>query len=200
MTTASTPDGPAGPAAGAYAAVVLSGGTGRRLGGTDKAGLRLGGGTLLARALDAVAGADEVVVVGPETPTAYPVVFVLEHPPGGGPAAGLIAGLLALEGRHARVVVLAVDMPYVAAETVARLLEALGPDADGAFLADPDGRRQLAGVLRPDRLTISGDPHGLPLHRLLAGLELTPVPTTGREALDVDTWEDVRDLRVPHSP
>ena len=200
MATANTPTRQQpGPRVG-YAAVVLSGGTGRRLGGTDKALLELDGSTLLGRALAAVAGADEVVVVGPSAATAYPVGFVQEDPPGGGPAAGLLAGLRALGGRHDRVVVLAVDMPYVGAGTVARLLDALGPDADGAFLADPGGRRQLAGVLRPGRLEVPTDPHGLPLHRLLDGLALTMVAPTGQEALDVDTWEDVRDLRAPGSP
>ena len=91
MATANIPTGQQpGPRTG-YAAVVLSGGTGRRLGGTDKALLELDGATLLGRALAAVAGADEVVVVGPSAATAYPVGFVLEDPPGGGPAAGLLA-------------------------------------------------------------------------------------------------------------
>jgi molybdopterin-guanine dinucleotide biosynthesis protein A len=200
MATATTPTGQNPRPAIRHAAVVLSGGTGRRLGGTDKALLELDGATLLGRALAAVADADEVVVVGPPAATAYPVGFVLEDPPGGGPAAGLLAGLRALGGRHEIVVVLAVDMPYVAAGTVARLLAGLGPDADGAFLADPDGRRQLAGVLRPGRLAVPAEPHGLPLHRLLDGLDLTLIAPTGQEALDVDTWEDVRDLRVPRSP
>ncbi len=200
MATASTPTGQQpGPRSG-YAAVVLSGGTGRRLGGADKALLELDGGTLLGRALAAVAGADEVIVVGQPAATAYPVHFVLEDPPAGGPAAGLLAGLGALGDRHALVVVLAVDMPYVGAATVARLLEALGPDADGAFLADPRGRRQLAGVVRPERLEVPDDPHGLPMHRLLGSLTLVLVPPTGQEALDVDTWDDVRDLRGLRSP
>jgi molybdopterin-guanine dinucleotide biosynthesis protein A len=199
-----------------FAAVVLSGGTGARLGGTDKAALEVGGRTLLERALAAVAGADEVVVVGRPMDIGDPVAaadahdsrtppvrFVVEDPPSGGPAAGLLAGLAALAPDARLVVVLAVDMPYVGPTTVSRLLDALGGEegsqADGAFLVDEGGRRQLAGVLRPERLDPPEDRHGLPLHRLLAGLTLTQVPVVGREALDVDTWADVRDLRA-HGP
>jgi molybdopterin-guanine dinucleotide biosynthesis protein A len=187
-----------------FAAVILSGGTGARLGGVDKAALELGGRTLLERAVGAVAGAVEVVVVGPpidgfDPPGATPPVrFVIEDPPGGGPAAGLVAGLTALGA--GLVVVLAVDMPYVAPTTVARLLDAVIRErADGAFLVDEGGRRQLAGVLRPDRLAPPDDRHGLPLHRLLDKMVLTLVPALGQEAVDVDTWADVRDLRA-HGP
>ena len=33
------------------------------------------------------------------------------------------------------------------------------------------------------------------LHRLLAPLDLADVPTVGDEAVDIDTWADLRDLR-----
>lgn len=76
-----------------FGAVILTGGTAARLDGADKAGLEVGGTTLLEHALGAAAGASEVVVVGPDVPTSRPVTFVREDPPGGGPAAGLLAGL-----------------------------------------------------------------------------------------------------------
>ena len=189
-----------------FGGVVLSGGTGVRLGGADKASLELDGTTLLDRALRAVAAADEVVVVGPPRPTragtSRAVSFVVEDPPAGGPAAGLLAGLEALTLEHGEVVVLAVDMPYVDAATIRRLRAALGQH-DAAFLVDATGRRQLAGVLRPDRLARPVDRHGLPMHRLLAGLSVAALPALGREAADVDTWSDVKEiggLRVPGSP
>jgi molybdenum cofactor guanylyltransferase len=78
-------------------AVLLAGGQGSRLGGRHKPGIALAGRTLLDRALDAVADADRIVVVGPATPTAGPpdprVRWTLEHPRGGGPVAALAAGL-----------------------------------------------------------------------------------------------------------
>ena len=68
------------------AAVILTGGTGVRLGGVDKASIEIAGQTLLEHALTATAVADEVVVVGPQVPTSRPVTWTREDPPGGGPA------------------------------------------------------------------------------------------------------------------
>ncbi|MBA2559128.1 MAG: NTP transferase domain-containing protein, partial [Propionibacteriales bacterium] len=48
-----------------YAAIVLAGGSGRRLGGVDKGSLVVGGKTLLERALAAVAEASCRIAVGP---------------------------------------------------------------------------------------------------------------------------------------
>ncbi len=185
----------------ALGAVVLAGGRGRRLGGTEKARLQVDGVSLLERALAATATADPVVVVGPQVPTGRPVGWTREQPPGGGPAAGLLAGLDALDPRPVLVCVLAVDMPLVDAGTVGRLRAALERrgDADGAVLRDHTGRRQpLAAVyrtaallaVRPDR----DAENGLPMHRLVAALSLVEVPATGEEAHDVDTWEDLRRL------
>lgn len=179
-----------------WAAVILTGGTGSRLGGADKAGLEYAGRTLLERALSAVDGATRTVVVGPTTPTSRPVVFTREDPPSGGPAAGLLAGRDALGTDVDLMVVLAVDMPHVSAGTLTRLREAVA-GRDGAFLVDATGRRQLAGALRLPPLDARRPPadrtHGLPLHRLLAGLDLVDVPARGEEGRDVDTWADVAD-------
>jgi molybdopterin-guanine dinucleotide biosynthesis protein A len=180
-----------------FAAVILTGGAGARLGGVDKAAIEYAGRSLLARAVDAVAGATEIVVVGPPAPTPAPVRFTREDPPSGGPAAGLLAGRDALRTPVDLLVVLAVDMPLVSAGTVARLLAAAA-GRDGAFLEDATGRRQLAGVLHVTRLDAvrspAGDDHGLPLHRLLADLDLARVPAEELEARDIDTWSDLRDL------
>jgi len=179
-------------------AVVLAGGTAARMGGADKASIELDGRTLLAWALDAVVDAGEVVVLGDWVRTDRPVTFTREDPAQGGPAAGLLAGLDAFARRPARLVVLAVDMPRVSMDTVARL-RAAAEGHDGAVLCGPDGRRQLAMVLDAERLHAVRPPyaeeHGLPLHRLLAPLDLAEVPARGDEARDVDGWADQRDLR-----
>ena len=179
-----------------FAAVVLAGGTGARLDGADKASVEVRGRTLLEHALTAVADATETVVVGEQVLTSRPVTFTREDPAYGGPAAGLLAGRDAVARPPELLVVLAVDMPGVTPDTVRRLVDAVG-DADGAFLADPSGRRQLAGVLRVAALDAARpeDVHGLPLHRLLGALELRLVAAVGDEARDVDTWADVADLR-----
>ena len=182
---------------GAFAAVVLAGGTAVRMGGIDKASVELHGRTLLARALESLVDAGEVVVVGEEVRTDRPVTFVVEDPRHGGPVAGLLTGRDALLRTPPLLAVLAVDMPMVTASTFDRLRAAVGR-ADGARLVDPDGRHPLALVLRTDRLDAvrpsREGQHGMALRALLAPLDLVDVPTVGAEHRDVDTWEDLRDL------
>jgi molybdopterin-guanine dinucleotide biosynthesis protein A len=210
-------------------AVIVSGGSGQRLGNVDKAQLVVGGRTLLDRAVSAVCVAREIVIVGPPaqidptpidpTPidprpidprpidprpidpvpidrdTAPPVSFAQEDPPAGGPAAGILAGRDALQPGADALMVLAVDMPGVTAATVHRLMLALTPEVDGAFLHATDGRRQLAGVVRIARLDDvrprQDEVSGLAVHRLLAPLRLAEVAAIGAEGEDVDTWEDL---------
>jgi molybdopterin-guanine dinucleotide biosynthesis protein A len=174
--------------------VILAGGTGARLDGADKAALEHGGLTLLDRALAAVSGAAETVVVGDQVSTARPVVFTRESPAGGGPLAALCAGVDALEGAAPLVVVLAVDMPHVTAATVERLREAVG-DAGAAWLVDGSGRRQLAGAVLRERVVAFAEPHGLPMRALSSSGSAIEVPAIGNEADDVDTWSDVARLR-----
>ncbi|GAA1950270.1 hypothetical protein GCM10009798_06950 [Nocardioides panacihumi] len=180
-----------------WSAVVLAGGRGARLEGADKAGIEVGGRTLLARALDAVVDAREVVVVGDPVPTERPVTFTRESPRYGGPAAGLLTGLDALLDVPAYVAVVAVDMPRLTMATLRRLTDAAA-DRDGAVLVGPDGRRQLALVVSSARLQeIRPDherQHGLALWRLLAPVDLVEVASIGDEHRDVDTWDDLRDL------
>lgn len=184
--------------AGGFCAVVLAGGTAARMDGADKASVELHGRTLLELAVDAFLDADEVVVVARDSvPTSRPTTFVCEDPPYGGPVAGLLTGVDALLRRPRLIGVLAVDMPRVTPATMRRLRDAAS-DHDGAFLVDGDGRRQLAGVLDADRLArvrpdLEGQ-HGMALHRLLAPLRLAEVPADGDEAVDIDSWSDLRDL------
>ena len=183
----------------ALGAIILAGGTAARMGGADKASIELDGRTLLAWALDAVVDAGEVVVLGDWVRTERPVTFTREDPAHGGPAAGVLAGLDAFARPPARLVVLAVDMPRVSLDTVARLRQA-AEGHDGAVLRAPDGRRQLALVLDAARLHAVrppyGEEHGLPLHKLLGPLDLVEVPARGDEARDVNGWDDLRDLRT----
>ncbi len=177
------------------AAVILAGGTAARLDGVDKAGIELAGRTFLEHAMAAVDAADEVVVVGDEVPTSRPVTFVREDPPRGGPVAGLVAGRRALARTPEAVVVLAVDMPWVTAATVARMVAATG-GGDGAALVGPDGRRRLVLLLRTGALdaVTPAQPHGASVGSLLSTLDLAPVDAEGDEARGVDTWADLRDL------
>jgi molybdopterin-guanine dinucleotide biosynthesis protein A len=193
-----------------FGAIVLSGGEAARLGGADKASIEVGGRTLLEHAIAALVDAVEVVVVGNEVPTSRPVTFTREDPAGGGPAAGLLAGLRPLlRSPSARapqlVVVLAVDMPLVSADTVRRLVDAAGDDRardDGAVLVDPEGRVQylcaaysVAALERAWRAIGRDSAHGLAMRRLVEDLDLTEVAGAGGETRDLDTWEDLAELR-----
>ncbi|MFF7314994.1 NTP transferase domain-containing protein [Streptomyces sp. NPDC008137] len=187
----------------AYDAVVLAGGAARRLGGADKPGVRVGGRALLDRVLAACDGARTTVVVAAPRPTARSVTWAREDPPGGGPLAALDAGLRHTTAEH--VVVLSADLPFLRARTVGRLLDTLrGSAADGVLLTDPDGRDQpLVAAYRTRRLreTLAvlaerhGGPHGLPLRRLTAELDLTRV-SDPVASFDCDTWDDIASARA----
>jgi molybdopterin-guanine dinucleotide biosynthesis protein A len=187
----------------AYTAIVLAGGTGRRLGGVDKAEVEVGGSTLLTRALDATRTAAQTVVVGPAREVPSGVLRVQESPPGGGPVAAVIAGLRALPSLDPDVVVvLACDMPFVDAGAVERLVNELAdrPFVDAVLYADPDGKQQsLAAAYRRTRLAgaiaAAGDPHGAPMRSVLARLTIEEIAAHPDLTLDCDTWRDVERTR-----
>ncbi|MGT2426333.1 molybdenum cofactor guanylyltransferase [Amnibacterium kyonggiense] len=171
-------------------AVLLAGGAGSRLGGVDKAALRIDGGTLLHRALAAL-GDLPVVVVGPPRAGAR---TVQETPPRSGPAAAVVAGLAALPAVD-EVLLLAVDLPRLP-DALPRLLAApSGPD--GVVAIDEGGRTQWllgryrAGALH-DAAAALGDPRDRPLRALLRGLDLLPLRLPPGLELDVDTVADAR--------
>ena len=104
---------------------------------------------------------------------------------------------------------LILDLARVAAQnvqkTAAPITSYLLGFAAGAGDANPEQierlaakAQQLAGVLDADRLAavrpdLEGQ-HGMALHRLLAPLSLAEVPADGDEAVDIDSWTDLRDL------
>ena len=169
-------------------AIVLAGGRASRLGGASKADLVVEGRTLLDRTLEAVVGAETVVVVGDvEAPGA---IVVQEEPRFGGPAAGIGAGLGQVTAPW--VLVVACDHPHVG-DAVEPLLTARA--GEGVIAVDADGRRQnLLCVVRTGALRSAAAAHesltDLAVHRLLAPLDLTDVPLPLRATRDVDTWHD----------
>ncbi|GAA1278053.1 MULTISPECIES: NTP transferase domain-containing protein [Streptomyces] len=191
------------PSRPAHDAVVLAGGAARRLGGTDKPAVRVGGRPLLDRVLAACATAGTTVVVAEPRPTARPVRWSREDPPGGGPVAALDAGLRATTADQ--VLVLSADLPFLSEQTVRRLLDALNAGtADGVVLTDADGRDQpLVAAYRsaPLRhhlaeLAAAHDDglSGLPLRLLVGRLELTRI-TDPVASFDCDTWDDIAAAR-----
>jgi len=196
------------------AAIVLAGGSARRLSGTPKPLLLVADRPLLvhvARAALAV-GADPVVIVGPTAGpalvrdrTVESLVWTRESPPGGGPVAGLGAGLTALAGADPEasvdlVLVLAGDAPGVGsvlAGLVDTAVAALGEGLDGAVCAVDGHDQLLACCVRTDALgeAVGRDVENRSLYDVLGVLRLRPVPVDADALLDADTWDDLVRLR-----
>jgi molybdopterin-guanine dinucleotide biosynthesis protein A len=185
-----------------YDAIVLAGGRGTRLGGVDKGAVDIGGLTLLQRVLTATSNAAQTIVVGPHRDLPYGVLGAWEDPPGGGPVAGLAAGL-ELVGAPV-VAVLACDLPFLDKETVDRLVRALADadaaSSDGAQLVDDGGRPQpLVAAYRTGSLRAAlgalDRTSGTPMRELVAGLRMLHVRTDPDQAWDCDTWADVSRAR-----
>lgn len=183
-----------------YTAVVLAGGKAARLGGQAKPQLEVGGRTMLATVLDAVADAAHRIVVGPPQTVPPDVLLVRERPPRGGPVAALRAGLA--EVPTDVVAVLAGDLPFLTGELVAELRARL--TRDGVLVVDDGGRDQyLLGVWRTAalRAAASGIEGPTSMRRVLAPLAVdryhpevppgTPPPWT-----DCDTPADLARARA----
>jgi molybdopterin-guanine dinucleotide biosynthesis protein A len=188
----------------AFDAVVLAGGRGTRLGGTDKPGLVVGGQTLLGAVVSAAtfAGADRIVVVGPErTGAGGQVRYAREDPPGRGPVAALACGLDQVSA--SLVVLLAADLPFLRPAHLTRLLTALaGQPGPGVVLLDDSARPQwLVSAWATARLRGALDQYqGSSLGGLLGPLDpvLLPDETAAGEPpgwLDCDTAADLRRAR-----
>lgn len=188
----------------AFDAVVLAGGRGTRLGGTDKPGLIVGGQTLLSAVVSAVtsAGADRIVVVGPERMGAGGRVrYAPEDPPGRGPVAALACGLEQVSAPV--IVLLAADLPFLRPAHVTRLVTALAAQqAPGVVLLDDSARLQwlVSGWLAAGLRGALDRYQGSSLGGLLGPLDpvLLPDETAAGEPpawLDCDTAGDLRRAR-----
>lgn len=188
--------------------MILAGGSGRRLGVVDKPALIIHGESLLARALAAVEGA-LTVVVGPLRELGPGIRQTRESPAGGGPAAGLVAGLRVLANEdpdpNDLVVVLAADLPGIDQQVVATLGRALtSPGLTGAALTDPSGRLQyLAGIWRWAPLMAAASSreswHNGRLSDLLGPLIATVVAADRCATADIDTPEDLQQWSASES-
>jgi molybdopterin-guanine dinucleotide biosynthesis protein A len=186
--------------------IVLCGGTSRRLAGRDKTRESLAGTTVMDHLLDALPSGWPVVCVGEERATTRSVDWCRESPAGGGPVAGIAAGLehaghLGHAGHpDAEIcVVVGGDMPFAAA-ALPTLVDALNaqPGLDAVLAADPDGRTQpLLAAYRSEVLqtALPREPGGA---RVMAVLDALVTGTVTYEApitLDVDTPEALEQAR-----
>lgn len=179
-----------------FDAVVLAGGGSQRLGGADKASLRVGGRSLLDRAIDALRDAGRVIVVGPRRSTLRTVSWARESPVGAGPLAATAAGVDHVVAES--LVVLAVDYPFVDASVVAALLRAI-EEHEGAALTDDEGNfHYVAGAYRTAsvraRLRRSREVENASMHRIFSRLDVVPV-FDDRAAMDIDDPDDLEAAR-----
>lgn len=180
--------------------IVLCGGTSRRLGGRDKTRESLAGTTVLDHVIDGLPAGWMVVCVGEERPTTRLVRWCRESPAGGGPVAGIAAGLDIPEHLGAEIcVVIGGDMPF-AAPVVPTLVDALSaaPGLDAVLACDPDGRTQpLLAAYRPEalRAALPAEPGGARMMAVVDALRIGTVACDARTTLDVDTPEALERAR-----
>lgn len=168
--------------------------------GTDKLELVLDGQTLLQRAVAAALSCCQRVVVASPVRLGFDdprVVFVLENPPFGGPAAGLAAAVAQLprEADAAELLLLAGDLADPAATVAALLAGELGPD--GLVLVDAEGWPQhLAARYRLEAvcgaLSRRNSWRDQSLRRALQPLNLARKAVPKSVATDLDTLEIAR--------
>lgn len=185
--------------------LVLAGGRGSRLGGRDKGALVVDGRSLLDRVLAAAPTLGGRVVVVGKGPVPEGVLRTLEHPPDGGPVAGIAAGLYALGAGSDWVAVVAVDQPG-AAHVLAALHTSLadltaGPvdrlaGVDALAPTDAGGHLQwLLAVYRREALAAAlgrlPRVRDVSVRRLVGDLRWHGVSSGAEHVGDVDTWEDV---------
>ncbi len=191
------------------AAIVLAGGESRRY-GADKLEATVDGVRLLDRSLDALPADVDLIIVGPEREIVRPARFAREDPPGGGPAAAMIAGLrIALSGPVEAVVVFPADAPR-GGESAALLLGRLR--AHGAYAVvgvDRSGRDQplqlaLCREAAKSLVTRAGSRAGAgeSARTLVSWLEPAVLRhrLDGPLAFDIDTTEELRVWRLQASP
>lgn len=183
-------------------ALVLAGGRGRRLGGTepgDKARVEIAGRPLIEVVVASIPDPVEVVIVGPETATARgarSVRWVQEQPAGAGPVAAVAAGLAIAETPW--LAILPGDAPR-AGGAIAALARVIG-DTDVAAVVDPTtGRphplvalwRRAALTRAVDRVAESGGLVDRAAYELYHSATPSEVVDHGHWVLDVDTPTDV---------
>lgn len=175
--------------------IVLAGGSSRRFGSDKLAALLPDGRSVLDHCLLGMPSAWDLVVVGPSRPVpsgvSARVRWVRESPPGGGPLAGIAAGL---EVVTSHVVCVAPGDAPRAGEVLPLLVTALEAEGSLAAAVLSDGEGRANPVLAAYRVValrdaVPTDPANAPARALLS---LPHVEVQAPfEVRDVDTPEDL---------
>lgn len=192
----------------AHAAIVLAGGTSTRM-GSDKLALQRSGRSVLRTVIDGIHPYSHVViVVGQIRDEIENVEWTRESPPGGGPLAGLNAGLTALRARESAscvfplVALMAGDAPR-GPRALSELHTCAAQETfDGALLVDDTGRDHplcavydvtaLTRVLHTLGETNGGSIHDGSMRSLTEHLHLARVTDQWHATADLDTPMDAK--------
>ncbi|OFN75711.1 MULTISPECIES: molybdenum cofactor guanylyltransferase [unclassified Corynebacterium] len=181
-----------------YATIIVAGGRGSRMGGADKASLRVGGQRLVDRLHSYLPYGTPSVVVSPHW---LGLPQVCESPLYGGPTAGIAAGYRFLtrgdSAQHSQrelVAVLAVDAPE-SPIAIPHLIDGLG-EHSVAVAAAGNQIQPLCAVWRVDALgralTRLGRVHNRSARSLLRAADSVAVVQVGEEVRDYDTPQELR--------
>lgn len=185
-----------------FDAIVLTGGQGRRLGGVSKADLQVRGVPLVVSALATAADARRIVVVGPPTAHHPAELTTREDPAGGGPAAGLAAGLRLLRRVGETppapwTLLLACDSPDAAGALPLLVQEADGSTADVVMAVDGGHRQPLLALYRTTQVqAVLADlvVDGTSMRSVVGNLRVDTVEVPAGTARDIDTWDDYAEM------
>lgn len=181
---------------------MLAGGAARRFGG-DKLAAEVDGRPLLEHALDGLPAEAAVALVGPQRSAGRPVVTVVEDPPGGGPAAGLVAGVSwALGLDPDAIVTLPGDAPAGGRAALRLLAELDRTGADVVVGVDQTGRHQVLQLaLRPVAarrlVALAGPDRGRDqsVRRLVEQLDPSRLALAAELSRDIDTVDQLMHFR-----
>lgn len=183
----------------ARAAIVVAGGSGRRLGGVAKPWLLVRGRPIIEHVLAALEHRVATVVLVGQPPRDWLIppdlMVTVEQPPGGGPAAAVRAALPLLQPNTEEVLLVAGDAPHIG-DVIAQLLEQ-PLRADGiALRSDGEVQFLLSRVaLAPLRAALEAG--GTSMRSVFDHLQIDLLEAS---VLDADTWEDVVRLRKEGGP
>ncbi|MDL9938418.1 molybdenum cofactor guanylyltransferase [Gordonia sp. ABSL1-1] len=195
---------------GRLAGIVLAGGRSRRM-GQDKAAMNWQGEPMLARVVRTIGQrCDPVLVVAPESSSAYQGLFgtggpearwITDETPGTGPLGGLAAGLAAAAESGAEwAFVCATDMPLIEVGLVDELLRGVTTSAEAVIAQDNLRVHPMAGVYRTSAAGAIADLVAADERRMLAALDVLNTHwvtvSEGAWLTNVNAPEDLHRLRV----